>query len=237
LNATAFPGFLKYTGLVVEKNGFRVVENSQKTRVSGSRNPGWKHYYWGPLKAEYWIMMWSEIPWGGCEKGDRGKCLACVPSNTSLYITLKMIVYENMKPIEHVLLHPICILSHLMCACKHCNIKLSLYYWTNWSCWWIYHFKKPRFKAFFIIKPWHPGRLKITDQKSGWKKTQWEPWSHDQNPYYHKFATALLSMFSSTYAYDLCSQLWTLLSLVMGVAWSMKILVRDFVYNPEGRKI
>jgi len=27
-----------------------------------------------------------------------------------------MILYENMKPIEHVLLHPICILSHLMCA-------------------------------------------------------------------------------------------------------------------------
>jgi len=23
-----------------------------------------------------------------------------------------------MKPIEHVLLHPLCVLSHLMCACK-----------------------------------------------------------------------------------------------------------------------
>ena len=31
-----------------------------------------------------------------------------------------MILYENMKPIEHVLL-PICVLSHLMWACKHCN--------------------------------------------------------------------------------------------------------------------
>jgi len=41
---------------------------------------------------------------------------------------MTMILYENMKPIEHVLLHPICVLSHLMCACKHCNIKLSLYY-------------------------------------------------------------------------------------------------------------
>jgi len=37
-----------------------------------------------------------------------------------------MTLYENMKPIEHVLLHPICVLSHLTCACKHCNIKLSL---------------------------------------------------------------------------------------------------------------
>jgi len=37
-----------------------------------------------------------------------------------------MILYENIKPIEHVLLHPICVLSHLMCACKHCNVKLSL---------------------------------------------------------------------------------------------------------------
>jgi len=32
-----------------------------------------------------------------------------------------MILYEDMdmKPIEHVLLHPICVLSHLMCTCKH----------------------------------------------------------------------------------------------------------------------
>jgi len=37
-----------------------------------------------------------------------------------------IILYEDMKPIEHVLLHPICIFSHLMCAFKHCNIKLSL---------------------------------------------------------------------------------------------------------------
>jgi len=39
-----------------------------------------------------------------------------------------MIVYEDMKPIEHVLLYPICVLSHLMCACKHCNINLI---WLN----------------------------------------------------------------------------------------------------------
>jgi len=41
------------------------------------------------------------------------------------------------------------VLSHLMCACKHCNVKLSLYYWTHWSCWWVYHFKKHRFHAIF----------------------------------------------------------------------------------------
>jgi len=29
----------------------------------------------------------------------------------------------------------ICALSHLMCAWKYCYIKLSLYYWTHWSCW------------------------------------------------------------------------------------------------------
>jgi len=34
---------------------------------------------------------------------------------------MTMILYENMKPIEYVLLHPIRVLSHLMCACKHCN--------------------------------------------------------------------------------------------------------------------
>jgi len=37
-----------------------------------------------------------------------------------------MILYEHIKPIEHALLHPICVLFHLMCACKHCNVKLSL---------------------------------------------------------------------------------------------------------------
>jgi len=53
-----------------------------------------------------------------------------------------MILYENMKPTEHVL-------RNLMCACKHCNVKLSLYYWTQWSCWWVYRFKKHRFHAIF----------------------------------------------------------------------------------------
>jgi len=32
-----------------------------------------------------------------------------------------IMVYEDMKPIKHVLLYPICVLSHLMCTCKHCN--------------------------------------------------------------------------------------------------------------------
>jgi len=65
-----------------------------------------------------------------------------LPTHASLYITLTIIIYENMKPIERGLLHPICVLSHLMCACKHCNVKLSWYYWAHWSCWWVYHFKK-----------------------------------------------------------------------------------------------
>jgi len=46
---------------------------------------------------------------------------------TPLYMTLTMILYENMKLIEHVVLHPICVL-YLMCTCKQCNVKLSLYY-------------------------------------------------------------------------------------------------------------
>jgi len=58
-----------------------------------------------------------------------------------------MILCEDMKPIEYVLLHPICVLSHVMCACKHCNIQLSLYHRTHW---WLYHFKKPWFNAIFI---------------------------------------------------------------------------------------
>jgi len=81
-------------------------------------------------------------------------------ARASLHETLTMILYENMKAIEHVLLDPICVLSHLMCAYKHCNIKLSLYYWTHWSCWWIYHFKNTGLTRFFIITPRHTGRLK-----------------------------------------------------------------------------
>jgi len=73
--------------------------------------------------------------------------------------------YYKLKPAEHVLLHPICVLSHLMCACKHCNINLSLYYWTHWSCRWICHFKHPDLMRLFINKPGHPGRLK---SRSGW---------------------------------------------------------------------
>jgi len=44
---------------------------------------------------------------------------------------LTMSLYENMKPIEHILLHLICVLCHLMCACKRCIVKLSLYYLTH----------------------------------------------------------------------------------------------------------
>jgi len=69
--------------------------------------------------------------------------------NKFIRITSTMIVYKDMKSTEHALLHPICVLSHLMCVCIHCNKKLYLYYWTHWSCWWIYHFKTHRFNAIF----------------------------------------------------------------------------------------
>jgi len=29
------------------------------------------------------------------------------------------------------------------------DVKLSLYYWTYWSCWRVYHFKQHRFHAIF----------------------------------------------------------------------------------------
>ena len=61
-----------------------------------------------------------------------------------------------------------------MCACKLWNVKLSLYYWTHWSCWWIYHFKHRDITRFFIIKPKNPGRLKKADL--GGKIPQWEPY-------------------------------------------------------------
>ena len=83
------------------------------------------------------------------------------PLNTPLYITLTMILCENMKPIEHVLLirYAYFFTWYAHVACKHCNVKASVYYRTHWSCWWVYHFKKHRFHAIFIIKPRHTGRL------------------------------------------------------------------------------
>jgi len=40
--------------------------------------------------------------------------------NNIICITPTMFFYEEMKPVEDVLLYPICVFSHLMCACKHC---------------------------------------------------------------------------------------------------------------------
>jgi len=39
---------------------------------------------------------------------------AGITDNKIIYITPTVILYEDMKPIEHVLLHPIWVLSHLM---------------------------------------------------------------------------------------------------------------------------
>jgi len=51
-------------------------------------------------------------------------------------------------------------------------------------------------------------RLTKNNRSKIWmEKNSVGAWSHAQNAYYHNFATALLSMFSSTYACDLCSQL------------------------------
>jgi len=96
------------------------------------------------------------------QRGARGRCLTCLSLKTPLYITLTMILYENMKPIEHVLLHRICVRSHLMCALNTANAKLSLYciiehievadeFITS---------KNVDFTRFFIIKPRHTGQLK-----------------------------------------------------------------------------
>jgi len=51
-----------------------------------------------------------------------------IRDNNNIYITLTMIIYEDMKSIAHVLLHPICVLSHLMYESNHCNKKLFLCY-------------------------------------------------------------------------------------------------------------
>jgi len=73
-----------------------------------------------------------------------------LPLNASLYITLTMILYENMKRIEHVLLHPIRVLSHLMCACTE-HIEAADEFIT---------LNNTNFTRFFIIKPRYTGGLK-----------------------------------------------------------------------------
>ena len=55
--------------------------------------------------------------------------------------------------------YPIRVLFHLISACKHCNVKASVYYRKHWSCGWVYHFKKHRFHEIFIIKPRHTERI------------------------------------------------------------------------------
>jgi len=53
---------------------------------------------------------------GATEEGGGEAMLSLPFLNTPLHIILTMILYENVKPIVHALLHPICVLSHLICA-------------------------------------------------------------------------------------------------------------------------
>jgi len=89
-----------------------------------------------------------------------------IEDDNIIYITSKMLLYEVMKPIEHVLLYWICVLSHLMCPHKHYNIKLSA---SQSYLYVIEHIevvdefvtqKKTDLTQCFIIKSRHPGRPK-----------------------------------------------------------------------------
>ena len=57
------------------------------------------------------------------EKRARGKCLACLPLKTPPKYNPDNDFIWDMKPIEYVLRHPMCVLSHLTCACKHYDVK------------------------------------------------------------------------------------------------------------------
>jgi len=92
---------------------------------------------------------------------------------TITYITPTMILYEDMKPIEHVLLHQIYVLSHLMCACKHCNITLSLHYLNTLKLLMNLSLqKKTDFTRFFMIETRHPTPRSTNKSRSGfgWRK-------------------------------------------------------------------
>ena len=116
--------------------------------------------FWAPWKQSSplihcsccWAPFESKVGYFAhysCKGGPRQVPRLPSLKHTTVYKPDNDLVYENMKPIEHVLLRAICVLSHLMCACKHCNVKSSLYYWTHWSCWWVYHFKKHGYHAIF----------------------------------------------------------------------------------------
>ena len=92
--------------------------------------------------------------------GGRNKWLTCLPLNTPLYITLTMILYENMKPIEHF-----CFIrcAYFLTWCAHGNTVMQSYLYI------IKHIevadefiasKNTDLTRFFIIKPRQPGRLK-----------------------------------------------------------------------------
>ena len=103
-------------------------ESKVFTHYNRCWGPLWKQskiLYEGIINfSQKWGIFTREVRGGERLKGGVGrcKCLACLPLNTPLYITLAMILCENTKPIEHALLHSICVLSHLLCSCKHCNV-------------------------------------------------------------------------------------------------------------------
>jgi len=68
-------------------------------------------------------MMWFGNTLREALKAEWARQVPRLPSfkHTTAYNPDNDLIREP-KPIEHVLLHPICALFHLMCACKHCNI-------------------------------------------------------------------------------------------------------------------
>ena len=113
---------LKYEALEISevRGPFTVILGPFESKLFSHYNccwvPLWKQSsllihcscYWAPFESKVGYFAHYS-----CKGGARGKCLACHHLNTPLYISLTMILYENIKPIEHVLLHPICVLSHL----------------------------------------------------------------------------------------------------------------------------
>jgi len=133
----------------------------------------------GPLWRES-TELWcgSEMPWVGPQKLV-GRQVPLLPSfkHTTVYNPDNDLMRES-EPTEHVLLHPICVLSHLMCACKHCNkpyhyiiehIEISDEFITS---------KQPDLTLFFITQPRHLGRLK---SRYRWKKLSGSPGHMRQN--------------------------------------------------------
>ena len=106
-----------------------------------------------------------------------------------------MILYEDMKPIEHVLLHPICVYFITWCTYANTVIWSHLYITEHIAVTDEFIASKTTdLTWFFISKSRHSGRMKKKTDLGG-KKPQWEPWSHAEKHLFRQLESEHLGIY------------------------------------------